>query len=175
MIGNMSTVVATVLAIMAFALTPRAAVAQSYSGNHPLTVTQSQRGGNARYCLTLTDNGSLGRPHSGPASLVGVGTGSTIFGTFQVIGELLTVTIQQSSDSGQNAGLVFVAPAGDGRVGTGVFDLVFGGKGLNSGLLLVGTKGVAEIVNKKGQLHATRAAWRLPVASRLRPVCWAIS
>lgn len=131
---------ATALAIVAFVLTPNA-VAQSLSGNFPLILTHSQIGGNATYCLTLTDNGTLGRPHSGPASLAGVDPGGAIPGTFQLIGQLLTVTIQQSSDTGQNTGLVFVVATSKGHIGTGVFDEVSGGEELNSALLQVGTKG----------------------------------
>lgn len=140
MIRNISTFMATALAIVAFALTSRAAVGQSYSGNFPVTLTESQIGGNATYCLTLTDNGTLDRPHSGPASLAGVVT-EPLTGTFQVIGQLLTVTIQDpSSGSGQNAGLVFVAPASNGHIGTGIFDEVFGGEELNSAVAAFGVK-----------------------------------
>jgi hypothetical protein len=54
-----------------------AAMAQSYSGRWPLTVSHSQRS-NGTYCLTLTDDGSYGWPHSGPASLVGGGFAASI-------------------------------------------------------------------------------------------------
>ena len=140
MIRNISTFMATTLAIAAFALTPSAAVAQSYSGNWPVILTQSQIGGNATYCLTLTDNGTLDRPHSGPASLAGVDPGSPLLGTFQVIGQLLTVTIQEENGTGGSDGLVFVAPASKGHIGTGVFDLVSAGEELNSAEAAFGVK-----------------------------------
>jgi len=141
MIKKISTFMATTLPIVAFALTPTGARAQSYSGNFPVTLTQSQIGGNATYCVTLTDNGTAGRPHSGPASVTGVVPGGPLVGTFQLIGQLLTVTIQDpSSGSGQDAGLVFVAPASDGHIGTGVFDEVFGGEELNSAVAAFGVK-----------------------------------
>jgi hypothetical protein len=44
------------------------ATSQSYSGNWPVTVTRS-RGANGMGCVTLTDNGQGGWPHSGQASL----------------------------------------------------------------------------------------------------------
>jgi hypothetical protein len=142
MIRNITTFMATgVLAIVAFALTPSAAVAQSYSGNFPLILTESQPpGANAAYCLTLTDNGTAGRPHSGPASLAGVDPGGPIFGTFQVIGQLLMVTVQQPSDTGESDGLMFVAPTSKGHISTGAFELVAGGQELSSNLVEVGTK-----------------------------------
>ena len=142
MIRNISTFMATALAILAFALTPRAAVAQSYTGNFPLILSESQpAGGNAVFCLALTDNGTAGRTHSGPAKLGGVDPGGPIFGTFQVIGPLITVTIQQEGGTGQNAGLVFVAPASKGNIGTGIFEVVFGGEETSSSLAKVGTRG----------------------------------
>ena len=61
---------ATALAVAVFALTSSAAMAQSYTGDWPATVTQSQRS-NGTYCVTLTDDGSYGWPHSGEAELNG--------------------------------------------------------------------------------------------------------
>lgn len=137
MIRNISTFMATAFAILAFALTPSAATAQSYSGNWPATVTHS-RGSNGTYCLTLTDNGTVGFPHSGPASVV-IGD-ATLSGTFQLIDGLLVVTIESPSDTGQNAGLVFTAHASNGDIGKGVYEVVFGGEELDSGALAVGVK-----------------------------------
>jgi len=116
-----------------------AAMAHGFSGNWPMTVTQSQRG-NGAYCLTLNDSGSLGFPHSGSASVTGPG-GKLPFGTFQLINHLIVVTIQQPGGS-QNAGLVFVAVAGDGTgIGKGAYDQVYGGEAFDSGALAFGTKG----------------------------------
>jgi hypothetical protein len=139
MIRNIGTFIATALAIAAFPLAPNAAVKQSYSGNWPVALSQSQIGGKATYCLTLTDNGTAGRPHSGPASLAGVDA-EPLTGTFQLIGKLVTVTIQEENGTGGSAGLVFVAPASDGDIGTGVFDLVDGGEELNSAVAVFGAK-----------------------------------
>jgi hypothetical protein len=131
---------ATVLPIVAFALTPSAAMAQSYSGTYPLTVTQSHHA-NGTYCLTLTDDGSLGFPHSGEASLYGEKVGGNLpYGTFQLINHLLMVTIDQPGGTGQNAGLVFIAPASD-IVGKGVYEQVYGGEEFDSGVLAFGARG----------------------------------
>jgi hypothetical protein len=140
MIRHTSIFVATALAIVAFALTPSAAMAQSYSGSWPLTVTRSHHG-NGTYCLTVTDNGTLGWPHSGEASLVGQDLGdTTLYGTFQLIDGLFMVTIVQPGDSGQNAGLVFIAHASGGHIGKGVYDQVYGGEEFDSGVLVFGVK-----------------------------------
>jgi len=117
MIRNISTFMATALPIVAFALTPSAAMAQSYSGNWPATVTHSQHS-NGTYCLTLTDNGTLGWPHNGT----------------------LVVTIEEEGGTGQNAGLVFSASAGHGDIGKGVYEDVFGGEEFDSGVLVFGVK-----------------------------------
>ena len=135
MIRKMSLFMATMLAIVAFALTPGTAMAQSYSGNWPATVTHSQHS-NGTYCLTLTDNGTDGWPHSGPATIVGSG----LFGTFQVINGTLVVTIEVQGGTGQNAGLLFIASASNGKIGKGVYEDVFGGEDFDSGALAVGTK-----------------------------------
>ena len=113
----------------------------SYSGKWPATVTHSQYGsGNATYCITLTDDGSRGWPHSGQASLTGQNV-SLPYGTFQLIDGLLTVTLQSQSDTGQNAGLVFSARAKQGSLGRGIFDEVYGGEEFDSGAVSFGPKG----------------------------------
>lgn len=111
----------------------------SYSGNWPVTVTQS-RGANGTGCLTLIDNGSLGFRHSGQASLVFNGEKFT-FGTFQLIDGDLVATIQSQGASGQNEGLVFAASAANGNVGRGFYEGVYGGEEIDSGVLVFGTKG----------------------------------
>ncbi len=115
-----------------------AAMAQSYSGRYPLTVTHSQFH-NGTGCLMLTDNGTQGWPHSGQASTAGrlfVGNG----GSFQLIDRILVATITQSTGTGGSASLVFTAPAGNGNIGNGVFEQVYGGEN-DSGVLVFGMKG----------------------------------
>jgi hypothetical protein len=133
--------VAAAFPIVAFALTPSGAVAQGYSGNWPVNVDLPPHFGH-KACLTLVDNGTGGAPHSGPASISGPLVGGTLpYGTFQVISHLLVVTIQAASDTGSDAGLVFIAPASDGDLGKGVFENVYGGEDFLSGALTFGTKG----------------------------------
>jgi len=134
------TLMAMALPVVALALTPSAAVGQSYTGNWPLTVTQSHRG-NGTYCLTLKDDGILGWPHSGEALVVGQNLGpTTLDGTFQLIDGLLMVTILQPGGE-QNSALLFIAPAAKGDVGKGVYEQVNGGEEMDSGLLVFGVKG----------------------------------
>jgi hypothetical protein len=115
-------------------LSASAAMAGTYSGNWPLTVTHAQHI-DGKYCLTLTDDGSLGWPHSGEASMPGLP-----YGTFQLIEHKLTVVIQEQGE-GQNAGWVFSPTAGNGSVGKGSTVVVYGGEALDSGAVVFGKKG----------------------------------
>jgi hypothetical protein len=129
------TFIAMALPIVAFALMPRASMAQSYSGNWPMTVSHSHYA-NGRYCVALTDDGSLGWPHSGAASLVPLN--GTYPGQFQVIDGLLTVTIPAPAGSNLSF-LLFTARASDGHIGKGVYNLAYGGF-FDSGVLVFGAK-----------------------------------
>jgi len=115
-----------------------AALAQSYSGRYPFAVTHSWIH-NATGCLILTDNGSEGWPHSGQAATTGFKFPSQP-GAFQLINGILVATVTQSSGTGGSASLVFTAPAGNGNIGNGVFEQVYGGL-FDSGVLVFGTKG----------------------------------
>jgi len=126
-----------VAAAMAIAA-PADAATTSYTGSWPVTVTRSQHS-NGTYCLTLTDGGSDGWPHSGLAKLV-IGSQKFPYGTFQVINHTLVATIQ-AQGYGQNAGLVFIASASHGKIGKGVFEDVYGGEDFDSGPLEFGTNG----------------------------------
>jgi hypothetical protein len=136
MTRNIRLFMAAVLPIVAFALTPGSARAQSYTGDWPATVSHS-KGSNGTYCLSLTDNGSNGWPHSGQVTMVE--GRSTLYGTFQVIGGLITVTVE-SPGSYENTGLVFVAQASNGTIGKGVYDDVYNGEEIDSGQLAFGAK-----------------------------------
>ena len=107
---------AMALPILAISLTASAAMAQSYTGNWPIAVSQSHYS-NGTYCIALTDNGNQGFPHSGPASLV---PSDGYVGWFTVINGIATVTIPQAYN-GEFDFLVFVAHATDGRIKKGAF------------------------------------------------------
>jgi hypothetical protein len=112
--------IATTLAIAAFALTTSAAMAQSYTGNWPATVTKSQRD-NGTYCIALTDDGNYGWPHSGEATLLP--NDGQYPGYFTIIDGLITVTFTFPSGEGDCCDfLVFTARASKGHIGKGAFN-----------------------------------------------------
>lgn len=132
MIGKIFAFTATALPILAFALTPSAASAQSFTGNYPVSLTQTKCGltgnikcGNQSYCLKLTDDGNFGRPHSGLATLESF-VSSPFSGTFQVVGNTIVAAFGTESGTGEGGGFVLVAPANasTGVIGTGIYDLV---------------------------------------------------
>ena len=140
MARNIRTFVAIALPIVALALTSSAAMAQSFSGNWPMTETLvGQFKGTYTYCLTLTDNGSDGVPHSGPATLNGNGF-SNLPGTFQVVNNLLVATFYEQGGTGSLNGLVFVGPASKDNIGKGFGQLVSGAATV-TGKLVFGAKG----------------------------------
>lgn len=134
------TLIAMALPIVAFALVPRAAVAQSYTGNRQITETiTGEFKGTYTYCLALTDNGSEGFPHSGLATLNGDGF-TNLQGIFQVVNGLMVATFYVQSGGGSLSGLVFVGSASKGNVGNGFGESVSGAATV-TGKLVVGAKG----------------------------------
>jgi hypothetical protein len=128
--------VLTALLIATFALTPSAAMAQSYSGNWPVNVALPPHFAHTA-CLALVDTGTGGH-HSGSASLSGPMVGSTTeTGTFQVTNNLLVATFATGSETGEVVYELFIAPATDGDLGAGVFEE----PGFLSGATTFGTKG----------------------------------
>ena len=112
--------IAMAFVVAAFALMTSSALAQSYTGDWPATVTHSQRS-NGAYCISLTDDGSYGAPHSGEASLVG--TNNPYPGYFTVVDELITVTFTYPSGEGDCCDFqVFTARASNGQIGKGVYN-----------------------------------------------------
>ncbi len=110
----------TALAIAVFALMSNAAMAQSYTGKWPATVTKSQRD-NGKNCITLTDDGSYGFRHSGGAVLNGYN--NPYPGYFSVVDGVITVVFTYVSGVGDCCAYqVFTAPASDGEIGKGVFN-----------------------------------------------------
>ncbi len=110
----------TALAIAVFALMSNAAMAQSYTGKWPATVTKSQRD-NGKNCITLTDDGNYGFRHSGEAVLNGQNNGYP--GYFTLVDGIMTVTFTFPSGEGDCCDFaVFTAPASEGHIGKGVFN-----------------------------------------------------
>ncbi|HEX4080922.1 MAG TPA: hypothetical protein VHX61_18825 [Rhizomicrobium sp.] len=116
----MKALIAIVLPVL-IAASAAAAQSGSYSGNWPVKAKLPPQYGNTG-CLTLTDNGTDGSPHSGPVTSSGDLTGG-LSGTFQVVKGLLVVNLQGGSGNGEVYYLSFIAPAHDGKItGKGVFN-----------------------------------------------------
>ena len=118
---NIGVLATAVLAIAVFALSPSSAAAQSYSGNYPITwdVTYPHQFSNTyTFCLKLTDNGSVGFPHSGQATLTSPGN-PNVTGVFQVINGEFVATFLEGTDNGELDTQIFAAPARKGTIGTG--------------------------------------------------------
>lgn len=131
------------LFILAAALTTvlstSAAMATSYTGHWPYTISDSN-GADGNYCLSVTDDGSFRWPHSGFGTVVdqnGIGH----FATFQVIGKSFEVAVQFVGGNGQDEGMVVTASATNGSVGTGVFTDVLAGESVASGKVTFGARG----------------------------------
>jgi len=144
---NIRTLIAMALPLLAFAIGPSAAKAQTFTGNYPVLETQVKagiggtiKGANQNFCLVLTDDGNFGRPHSGTATLEGFNGGSLTGGEFYVIGNNIFVNFVIGSNTGEAAGLVLFAPANasTGTIGTGILGLTGGVP--STGLATVGAK-----------------------------------
>jgi hypothetical protein len=131
MIRKILAFTATALPLLAFALTPSAASAQSFTGNYTVSVTETKCGltgnikcSNQTYCLDLTDDGAFARPHSGTATLNSFNSSPLTGGTFQVIGKTIVVAFGVGSGTGENNTVVLVAPANasTGTIGVGIYD-----------------------------------------------------
>ena len=146
MTSKIRTLIAIAVPVLAFALVPSAAKAQSYTGNYPVAVTQVKAGvagtipgGNISFCLELTDDGDYGRSHSGPATLGDYEGGTLTGGEFYVLGNMIFVNFAVGSGNGETVGLVLFAPAINGKIGTGIFGDTGGVP--SSGMAKVGAKG----------------------------------
>jgi hypothetical protein len=106
--------------VVAVSALTSAAMAQSYTGDWPANVTHSQRD-NGKNCISLTDDGSYGFPHSGGAELNGYN--NPYPGYFTVVDGFITVVFTYVSGEGDCCAYqVFTARASKGQIGTGVFN-----------------------------------------------------
>jgi hypothetical protein len=119
-------------AALSAALMSGTAVAASYNGNWPLTVSHSQYS-NGTYCLTLAGTTSGGASLTGPL-------GNLPNGDFQVIGRSLVASIAQPYGGGFNAGLEFILPAAKGKLANGEYVDDNDGYLSDTGVVTVGAK-----------------------------------
>jgi len=141
---NMGVFATAALAIVAFALAPSSALAHSYSGAWRLTWNISfGHPGRHSYCLALTDDGSFGFPHSGPATVTGDYVVTDSQGFFQVINHELVATFDVPG--GEEVGdIVFVGPASNGHIGDGFAEYDASGAFTDSGPLKFSKKDSCE-------------------------------
>lgn len=107
------------------------AVAQSYNGNWPITITNSQYY-NGNYCLALSGSGGGGAELSGPLG--------NLYGNFQVLGKNLIAIVPEQTGGGFNWGVEFVLPAANGMLAKGTFLVDEDGELESPGRAKVGTK-----------------------------------
>lgn len=107
--------------VLAISALTSAALAQSYTGDWPASVTHSQRD-NGKNCISLNDDGSYGFPHSGEAKLNGYK--NPYPGYFTVVDGIITVTFTYTSGEGDCCAYqVFTARASNGQIdSSGVFN-----------------------------------------------------
>ena len=138
MTKKLGTFVVMTLLGLAFALTPHAAMAQSYSGSWPLKASLPPGFGNTG-CLTLVDDGIVDGVHSGTATVSG-DLGGQGEGTFEIINNLLIINFDDGGEGVSSTG-VYIAHASNGNLSSGFLENVYGGYAYPSGALGFGVKG----------------------------------
>lgn len=123
---------------LAFALTPSAAVAQSYSGSWSLKASLPPGFGDTG-CLTLVDDGIVNGVHSGTATISG-DLGGQGTGSFVIINSLLVINFDDGGEGISYTG-VYIAHAAKGDISTGFLETVYGGYAYPFGALAFGAKG----------------------------------
>lgn len=119
-------------AAISAALMSGTAVAASYQGNWPITITDAQFY-NGQYCLELSGSTSGGAHLTGPLG--------DLYGDFQVRGRtLIAIVPLEDGGCGCNDGETFVLPARSGLLVNGSYVEDGDGEIDNSGAAKVGTK-----------------------------------
>jgi hypothetical protein len=125
------------LAGLSIAVSSGAATAGSgsYSGNYKVELTNdvylnntgyNGHGANSTHCIALTDDSSVGWPHSGYAVLDG---NSNTSGQFSVIGPTIVIYVDIPGSGYEPASIVFTTTAKDGVIGKkGAYDEIQGGE-----------------------------------------------
>jgi hypothetical protein len=137
-------------AAMSLALAAGSAMAGSgsYSGNWQVKLTHdvyvnntgyNGHGANRTYCITLTDDGTVGWPHSGYAVLDNNPNNN---GQFSVIGDTILIYLDTTGSGEEPASLVFTAAAKDGNIAKkGAYDEIQGGTSYDADDATFGTNG----------------------------------
>jgi hypothetical protein len=138
----------TLAAALSMAVGTGAAMAASgsYTGNYKVSLTHdvfpnttgyNGHGPNSTHCIALSDDGSVGWPHSGYAILDG-----QYEGQFSVIGPTILIYLDITGSGEEPASLTFSTRARDGTIGAkGAFDDIQGGYSYDAADATFGTKG----------------------------------
>lgn len=120
----------------------------SYTGNYqvklthdvfPTTQGYTGHGPDSTHCLALTDDGSVGWPHSGYAVL---DNNLNTSGQFAVINDTILIYIDMIGSGEEPASGTFVASARDGQIAAkGAYDLLQGGTSYDADKAAFGAKG----------------------------------
>jgi hypothetical protein len=118
----------------------------SYTGNWQVKLTHdvypnntgyNGHGPNSTHCIALTDDGSIGWPHSGFAELDG-----QYEGQFSVIDRTILIYLDITGSGEEPASLTFSTTASDGNIGNkGAYDEIQGGYSYDAADATFGTKG----------------------------------
>jgi hypothetical protein len=124
------------------------AASDSYTGNWKVMLTDdvypnntgyNGHGPNTTHCITLTDDGSTGWPHSGAAELDHSLSAS---GQFAVIGPTIVIYVYTLGSGEEPASLVFTTTAKNGTIGKkGAYDEVQGGESYDAADAAFGKNG----------------------------------
>jgi hypothetical protein len=140
----------TLAAVLSLTVCSGGAIAAggSYTGTWKVSLTNdvfpnntgyNGHGPNSSHCIALTDDGSVGWPHSGSAVM-----DNNASGQFAVIGPVILIYIDTIGSGEEPASLVFTATAtaSDGKIGKkGGYDEVQGGYSYDAADATFSTKG----------------------------------
>lgn len=142
----MKTLIAAAVLLTAVSSGAAAGGSGSYTGNwrvhltHDVYVTTqgyNGHGPNTTHCLALTDDGSVGWPHSGYAVM---DNNDNTSGQFAVIGPTILIYIQAPGSNKSIASYVFSSTARNGKIGEhGAFDYIQGGESYDADKAAFGT------------------------------------
>jgi hypothetical protein len=127
------------LTVVGFTVSAAGALASGFSGDWPVTISHS-KGANGTFCLKLTDDGSAGFPHSGPATINTGVNGQVLSGQFQYINHMIMVAIDDQGFT-ENAGSTYSTKPVDGALGQGAFTTIYNGLEIDEGEIVFGKKG----------------------------------
>ncbi|HEX3432335.1 MAG TPA: hypothetical protein VHT03_15780 [Rhizomicrobium sp.] len=127
---------------------PAHAGSGSYTGNYLVSLTHdvylttqgyTGHGPNSTHCLALTDDGSIGWPHSGYAVM---DNDINTSGQFSVIDNTILIYIYAPGSNDSIASYLFSARASDGKIAQhGAFDYIQGGTSYDADRATFGANG----------------------------------